>query len=226
MGVLARAQIIKATGAPFSVRGPTDVNKAAYAARMQLGPRLDELEVQHNIGSAPSGGLGSLLEARRVDTAADGRHLAGVVTGRLTGPELAPVATALWEGITELCENVEKHSGSFGFIAAQTYKGEARFAVADAGIGLKAKLSPQGATDDLTALHLALNGISSLDEADQGHGLRSTADLVGAMGGHLRIATGDRSLTASSSGREARDLPFTYVGTILQGVVPLPKASR
>jgi hypothetical protein len=226
VGLLARAEFVKSTGVALTVRAPSDRNKAAYAARMRLGTELDRLGVKNNIPTTQAARAAEdLLELKRVSTAADGRKLADVVTRRLVGEGLSDVRSALYEGITELCENVEQHAQSVGFIAAQTYAGRAHFAVADGGKGLVQRLSIRGATDPESALNLALDGVSTFSGPGHGCGLSSTAAVVSEMGGHLHVATGDRAMVAAADGRRLRTLPFAYTGTLLQVVIPLPKAT-
>ena len=142
-----------------------DPSSATYAARMGLGDVIDSYGGRHNLPpSMNARNRGdTLLEVRR---AADARHWAELVHERSFGTAGA-AAGPLFTGLAELGEDIILHSGTEGFVAAQTYQDARliRFPVADAGVGLRTTLAGRGATSDYHALHLALTGTSRLDGA-------------------------------------------------------------
>lgn len=187
-----------------------------YAARMRLGRILDSLGAVHDLPTvAERDQRGSLLEISMISDRGEARTLAALVGTKLraTAPGLAGVMHA---GVAEIGDNVCIHSGTVGFVAAQTMHraGELRFAVADAGVGLLATLRGRGADDDRSAIALALSGISEIPGPGHGTGLRTTLEAVRELAGELYVASGGAS---SESGSGAA----RWSGTLVEATVPL-----
>jgi hypothetical protein len=197
-GLAAAAHRLRRRG-PVRVHGPRESEKAHYAARMRVGRALDAVGVRHDLARVQERDRsGELLEVTLLRTADDARRLAALVHAKVA-PTDAQAAEALWEGLTELGENVQDHAAagardSSGFCAAQTMptNGDVLFAVADSGVGLLSTLLRRGARNDREAIVMALAGTSRLDDAGRGRGLRTTLDMVSGLGGHLYVGVGAR----------------------------------
>ena len=151
---------------PLRVLSPRGADPHHYAGRMHLGRVLDDLGVEHD---APTGVLehdrhADLLEVRPVGSEDDARALAALVATKVR-PDSAPASDVLYACVVEMALNVADHAGAVGYVAAQTLPqvGAIKFAVADAGRGLRATLSVRGAGSDHQAMRMALSGRSRLD---------------------------------------------------------------
>ncbi len=198
-----------------------DPSSATYAARMGLGDVIDSYGGRHNLPpSMNARNRGdTLLEVRR---AADARHWAELVHERSFGTAGA-AAGPLFTGLAELGEDIILHSGTEGFVAAQTYQDARliRFPVADAGVGLRTTLAGRGATSDYHALHLALTGTSRLDGAR----LRD-ADHLGTDPQHRGSMVLGSGCAVAMDETATRHLPNAFPGTIFEGCVPATPPSR
>jgi hypothetical protein len=106
--------------------------------------------------------------------------------------------------LAEICQNIVDHSGSEGFVAAQSYASARpgdrpmiRLAVADVGMGVRRSLAARyasrhpGTWDDRTAVRLAFRRwVSRFDEPGRGLGLKLVAEMVRGWGGRLLLRSG------------------------------------
>lgn len=222
VGVAARAHLAQSFGQPFRLVCPTSRDPGVYAARMHLNSILDDLDADHELPYVIDRSNSGLLEVSRVATPDDVRHLAALVHSKVRDVDRY-LAGALFESLCELGANVCEHSGTVGFVAAQTMPGlhQLRFAVADSGSGLQETLAFRGATSDRDAIGLALDGVSRFDAPDRGGGLRQTAALVNQLDGSVYVATGTESVREAGSSRSADSCPHPYAGTLIEAVIPL-----
>lgn len=202
-------------GRRFRLRGPADPDRASYAARMRLGHTLDRLGADHDLPRVSERDRrGELLEVSMLAGPADVRDLAALVHDKVRDADRI-AAAALYQSLCEIGGNVPEHSGTQGFMAAQTLRhaGQVRFAVADSGVGLLGTLRGRGAVDDEHALTLALSGVSSLPGPERGQGLSSTLHLVSELGGSVALASGQAAVVASGPGRHRLSAP-AFTGTL------------
>lgn len=221
VGVAAAAQLAHRQGSRLRLTGLTE-QQASYAARMHLGQLIEQFGGEHTLPSVRERDLhDSLLEVQPLSTEQDVRDLTALVHSRVSDHD-PDVANALHVALAEVGGNVCDHSRSVGFMAAQTIAehGVLRFAVADAGVGLLGTLADRGATDDRTALRMALSGTSSSDLPGHGTGLPRTVDIVSALGGEILLASGTAATRATGRGRRHHELPNRFTGTIFEGAVP------
>lgn len=221
VGVAALAHRAARAGRRLRVTG-LDGDQAGYAARMRLGQLIESFGGEHELPVVRElDRQDSLLEVTELRTSAGVRALAGLVHDRVAGAD-PEVARALWHGLAEIGDNVCEHARSLGFMAAQTIHehGVLRFAVADSGVGLLGTLADRGATDDRTALNLALSGASRLHKPGHGTGLPSTVAVVSDLDGEVLLASGHIATTATARGRRHLRLWAGFDGTIFEGSVP------
>ncbi|HJQ00442.1 MAG TPA: hypothetical protein VJ851_02475 [Jatrophihabitans sp.] len=221
VGVAAVAHLAAEQGARIRLTGLTD-DRAFYAARMRLGQLIEEFGGEHALPAVRGRDLhDSLLEVRPLRSRQDVRELTSLVYHRVAASD-TDVAHALHVALAEVGSNVCDHAQSIGFMAAQTIAehGVLRFAVADAGVGLLGTLATRGATDDQSALNMALSGTSRTCLPGHGTGLPRTVDIVSGLGGDILLASGDAATSATARGRRHRRLHTRFQGTIFEGAVP------
>jgi hypothetical protein len=197
-------------------------DQASYAARMRLGRIIDAYGGRHELPEVPEHDVqGSLLEIRPLREARDVEELSALVHTRVAATDLR-AAHALHIALGEVGSNVCQHARGLGFMAAQTIAehGVLRFAVADAGVGLRATLAGLGARDDRGALTLALTGRRRLHDPGHGYGLPSTVASITALDGELLLASGVAAMRIGRSAWRDRDLEVAFNGTIFEGSVP------
>ncbi len=221
VGVAASAQLAARQGSWLRLTG-LGTEQAGYAARMHLGQVLDRFGAEHELPVVRERDLrGRLLEVCELRTREDVRVLTELVFDRVAAED-TDVAHALHLALAEVGGNVCDHSQTIGFMAAQTIPelGMLRFAVADSGVGLLSTLARRGATDDRSALSMALSGTSRNTEPGHGTGLPTTVAIVSALGGQVLLASGTAATTATARGRLHLDLAGGFAGTIFEGSVP------
>ena len=139
-------------------------------------------------------------------------------------PDSAPASDVLFSCVAEMALTVADHAGAVGYVAAQTLPqaGAVKFAVADAGRGLRATLSVRGAGSDDEAVQMALSGWSRLDAPGRGTGLPTTLRELTALEGSMFLLSGEAAVTASGGGRVREPVEVSFPGTLVQGVLRLP----
>jgi hypothetical protein len=225
-GTAAIAELAATRGSRLRLSGLRG-SPAGYASRMHLGAIVERFGGSHDL---PVSGReldrrDSLLEVTELATAGDVRQLSALVYDRVAALDVE-IADALYTGLAEIGANVCDHSGTVGFMAAQTLpsQGLLRFAVADAGVGMLATLVDQGAEDDRTAINMALSGTSRKDGPGRGTGLPTAVSVVSRLGGEVLLASGSALATANARGRRHIDLRNQFIGTIFEGSVPVTQA--
>lgn len=224
VGVAALAHRASGVGAPLEVRAPTDREPASYAARMRLGRVLSEFGVAHDLPSSRERDQREhLIEVTLIDGDAAADRLAALVYRKLR-PLDVELARAMHGSVGEIGANAPEHSGTVGFMAAQTLprRNELLLAVGDAGVGIRATLANRGATDDESAIELATREhVSEFDEPDRGAGLPASIRLVTGQRGSLYIATGTSSIRHFGRTRRYLSSPHAYAGTLVEIRIPL-----
>lgn len=208
-------------GVSVRVAGPADPDTRSYVGRMRLGVVYDELGVDHDLPRAHERDRrADLLEVRPVRDESDAVRLARLVSRRAR-QEDADAGSTLFSCLVEMALNVAEHSGVTGYVAAQTLprQGWMRFAVADAGVGLRASLAGRGAVDDRTAVRLALAGTSRFAGPERGTGLPTTRRELVRSDGWLLLASGTVRLLASGDGERLHGQRPAFPGTIVQGAL-------
>ena len=226
VGAAAIAELAAARGSRLQLRG-LRANQAGYASRMHLGAIVERFGGCHDLPTSERelNRRDSLLEVTELVTGDDVRQLSGLVYDRLVGHD-ADIAHALHTALAEIGANVYEHSGTVGFMAAQTLASQRvlRFAVADAGTGLLGTLADQGAEDDRMAITMALSGTSRKRGPGPGHraadrgGRGEPAGRRGAAG--QRVGAGHRQRARAAHA----ELEQPFVGTMFEGWVPVTEA--
>lgn len=223
VGVAATAQLAAARGLRLRLSGLRG-NPAGYASRMRLGAIVEHFGGSHDLPASARelDRSDSLLEVTELATSSDVRQLSALVYDRVAGHD-AEIAHALHTALAEIGANVCEHSGTVGFMAAQTLpaQGVLRFAVADAGAGLLGTLLSQGADSDRMAITMALSGTSRKQGPGRGTGLPTAVTVVSRLGGEVLMASGSAVATANARGRRHAELASGFVGTMFEGWVPV-----
>lgn len=224
VGVAALAHRAAAGGRALELRAPSAAEPASYAARMRLGRVLSELGTQHDLPvSRERDQRENLIEVTVVDGDRAAARLAALVFRKLRPVDPA-LAQALHISVAEIGANAPEHSGTVGFMAAQTLprRNELLLAVGDAGVGIRATLAHRGADDDERAIELATRErVSEFDEADRGSGLPTAIRLITGQRGSLYIATGTASIRHFGTTRRYLAATRPYPGTLLEARIPL-----
>jgi len=221
VGVATHALLAQRAGSRLLLTGLPE-SQAYYAARMHLGRIVELFGGEHDLPEVNERDLHDrLLEIQPLRTPADVERLSELVYLRVAEHNEA-AARALHLAIGEVGSNVCQHARSIGFMAAQTIAehGVLRFAVADAGVGLRATLAPLGAHDDRQAVQLALAGERQLRNPGHGYGLPATVRIITELDGELLLASGLASARVTPSGSRERQLDVAFAGTIFEGSVP------
>ncbi|HEV2886090.1 MAG TPA: hypothetical protein VGX49_04205 [Jatrophihabitans sp.] len=226
VGAAAIAQLAAARGSRLRLSGLRG-NPAGYASRMHLGAIVEHFGGSHDLPASQRelDRSDTLLEVTELATGSDVRQLSGLVHDRVAGYD-ADIAHALYTALAEIGSNVCEHSGTVGFMAAQTLRSQRvlRFAVADAGVGLLGTLAGQGAEDDRMAITMALSGTSRNQGPGRGTGLPTAVSVVSRLGGAVLLASGSALATANARGRRHGELAQPFVGTMFEGWVPVTAA--
>ncbi len=224
VGVAALAHRAAGEGRTLELRAPLRPEPAGYAARMRLGRVLADLGVRHDLpDSREHDQREHLIEVTEIDGDQAAGRLAELVFRKLRAVDL-PLARALHGSVAEIGANAPEHSGTIGFMAAQTLprRNELLLAVGDAGVGIRTTLARRGADDDERAIELATRErVSQFDEAGRGSGLPTAIRLVTGRRGSLYIATGTASIRHFGSTRRYLAGARPYPGTIVEVRIPL-----
>ncbi len=116
------------------------------------------------------------------------------------------------------------HSGTIGYLAAQTLprRRELLIAIADAGVGMLATLMHRGVDSDEAAIALATREqVSRYDEPDRGRGLPSALHHIGRQSGSLYIASGSAAIRHFPTTRRYLHADGAFEGTIVEARIPL-----
>lgn len=216
-----RAQL---EGVAFRLRGPVGREPGHYAARMRLGRVLTELGAVHDLPAAREHDRQEdLIEVVALDSSGAVERLARMVYRKVL-PRGRELATALHRSVGEVGQNVMDHSGTVGYLAAQTLprRHELLIAIADAGVGMRATLARRGAGSDEAAIALATQErVSRYDEPDRGRGLPSALRLIGGQAGSLYIASGTAAIRHFPTTRRYLHAPAGFDGTIVEARIPI-----
>jgi hypothetical protein len=220
----AQAHRAHLDGVAFELRGPAQPEPAHYAARMRLGRVLSGLQAAHDLPTAREHDRQEdLIEVIPIDSAGAVDRLARMVYRKVL-PRGQDLATALHRSVGEIGENVMDHSGTIGYLAAQTLprRRELLIAIADAGVGMLATLTHRGVPTHEAAIALATQErVSRYDEPDRGRGLPSALRLIGREAGSLYIASGTAAIRHFPSTRRYLHAAEGYDGTIVEARIPL-----
>lgn len=224
VAIAAQAHRAQVEAVPFELRGPTGPEPAHYAARMRLGRVLSGLSAVHDLPTVTEHDRQEdLIEVIPIDSPAAVERLARLVYRKVLarGRELA---SALHRSVGEIGENVMDHSGTIGYLAAQTLprRRELVIAIADSGVGILATLAHRGVSSHEDAIALATqDSVSRYDGPDRGRGLPSTLRLVGREAGSLYIASGSAAIRHFPTTRRYLRAAAAYEGTIVEARIPL-----
>jgi hypothetical protein len=220
----AQAHRAHLEGAAFELRGPAQSEPAHYAARMRLGRVLSELQATHDLPTAREHDRQEdLIEVIPIDSSTAVDRLARLVHRKVL-PRGRDLATALHRSVGEVGENVMDHSGTIGYLAAQTLprRRELLIAIADAGVGMLSTLTHRGVASHEDAIALATQErVSRYDEPDRGRGLPSALRLIGRQSGSLYIASGTAAIRHFPTTRRYLCADDAYDGTIVEARIPL-----
>lgn len=221
VGIAAFVEGAAVRGERIVVSSPDNLNVANFLGRMRLGNVLASLGAEHDLPIVREHDVEhALFEVSSFVGARGAAALAGVVFGALEASD-AEAASALYDGLCEAGQNVAHHSGRRqGYLAAASTHGGRRlyFAVSDSGRGMLRTLARRGATDDASALRLALQkGTSGTRDPGRGVGLPDILDRVTELGGELHVLSGTASVTARGKARWYGRAERPFAGTVLQG---------
>jgi hypothetical protein len=221
VGLATHALLAQQAGSRLRLTGLPE-NQAYYAARMHLGRIIELFGGEHDLPEVNERDLhDSLLEIHPLRNPEDVERLTELVYHRVAVHN-ETAARALHLAIGEVGSNVCQHARSIGFMAAQTIAehGVLRFAVADAGVGLRATLASIGAADDRQAVELALSGERHRWDPGRGYGLPGTVRIITELDGELLLASGLAATRVSPGRSMERRLDVAFHGTIFEGAVP------
>jgi hypothetical protein len=224
VGAAARAHRAQVAGTPFELRGPAGEEPAHYLARMRLGRVLADLGARHDLPTVREHDRQEdLIEVIRLDSPSAVERLARMVYRKIL-PRGRELAAALHRSVAEIGENVMDHSGTIGYLAAQTLprRRELLIAIADSGVGMLATLAHRGVRTHEDAIALATReSVSRYDEPDRGRGLPSALRLIGRESGSLYIASGTAAIRHFPTTRRYLIADEGYDGTIVEARIPL-----
>lgn len=180
---------------PVAITAPGDSNVANYIARMRLGQHFDRLGIAHSLPDVRENQLGPrLVELHRFEGQAGLERVVNalVQTFLTEHRDVQPLYAAL----QEIAENVIQHSGSqHGYAALQRFENSRKveFAVADAGVGLRARLSESVPVSDARAAVMlaAQTHVTSTGQAGRGRGIGEVIAIAGRRRGDVVLVSGD-----------------------------------
>ena len=186
---------------------------------MRLGLVLSELGTQHDLPvSRERDQREHLIEVSVVDGDRAAARLAALVFRKLRPVDLE-LARALHGSVAEIGANAPEHSGTIGFMAAQTLprRNELLLAVGDAGVGIRATLAHRGAENDERAIELATRErVSRSTNRTAARACRPRSGSSPAQRGSLYLATGTASIRHFGSTRRYLAAASPYPGTIVR----------
>lgn len=223
----ALAHRSRTQGIDFELTGPNRPDAAHYVARMRLGRVLAELDAGHDLPEVREHDRQEdLIEVTGMDSPSAVERLARMVFRKLR-PRGVELAGALHRSVAEIGENVMDHSGTIGYLAAQTLprRRQLLIAIADAGVGMRATLAHRGAESDEHAIMLATQDrVSRYDEPDRGRGLPSALELIAREAGSLYIASGTAAIRHFPTTRRYLAAEDGFAGTIVEARIPVEMA--
>lgn len=240
VGLACLADRGRAAGRQVTFMAPSGYNVRNYLSRMHLGEVLDALGVTHDLGRVRENDLSTeLLELVKFSGRDSGDELGTLLYDKLEArSDVHPeVAESLQNSIAELSTNVRTHAQvDHGYAMAQTIPNRSliRFAIGDAGIGLKKSLEKNRdlpVDDDKNAIGLAVQAnVTSTGERGRGTGLAEVVGSTVGFGGKVMLASGGAAVLHERATPEGEDGPLAnvsytwrlsnaYNGTIVQGEI-------
>lgn len=150
----------------------------------------------------------ALIAPLRVADALDAFALFEVVSGALFFERMAKLgwgqadARALSSVVRELARNAMEHAGAPAWVAGwRTDTGELRLAVADSGMGMAGSLGMENERDAL--LQVLVQGRGRWNEPGRGQGLKRVGEMVGRLGGRMRVRSRTVALEGTPPWRDA-----------------------
>jgi hypothetical protein len=218
-----------------TIKGPEDWQIANYLARMKFDT------VTRNLNCGWTTDLDAvkardrsdvLVELRPFYDSAQVEELCSLVWHRLEPVATPQTLDAIYTGLGEIGDNVRQHSGArHGFVAAQVYDQghpweRVEFAIADAGVGIRAALARHSPRSDAHAIDLAVTAmVSGIDDPGRGQGLSTTKELTLGLRGRLDICTGTARKSFFSNGNAATATMASMRGTTVFVSVPCSPGS-
>ena len=152
--------------------------------------------------------------------------------GLLVTPEFGVskrIADDVWRVLSETLQNIPQHASldpnepETGFASLQLYSNRLDLAIGDAGIGIRCSLSQnilyRQCSDAQSHLEVLKRGATKTAKAGRGNGLQRTAGIIGALGGILRLQSGD-CVTEFSSGKYRQRACTVFHGTQILVRIP------
>lgn len=208
----------------------------AYLARQELfrvieswyviGGELRELEARQWAGNPRVAPI----------TTIEGEATVSQVVDRLRNLLVTPefsvarrIADNVWRVLSETLQNIPQHASSdpsepeTGFATLQLYKNRLDLAIGDVGIGIRRSLRQnpryRSCSDSQSQLAVLRSGATKTAKAGRGNGLQRTAEIVEALGGSLRLQSGD-CVTVSAKGSYSQLDCTVFPGTQLLMRIP------
>lgn len=198
---------------------PANTSVANYLSRTSLGRVLIETgyawplaEVFHSTGAQ------TVLELQKVLPGTGCDDLADMVVGWVGESFEGGAVGELEWGLLELGYNVEEHSRTTGFFAAQVFPATKtiEFAFGDWGIGIRQSLAEAGHhySDD-AAITAAVESRLSSKSSDGGFGLPQTMKAVVRLGGDFVVRSGAVRARWAPGTSGTASVPGLLSGTIV-----------
>lgn len=196
---------------------PEDVECSRYLSRMRLGAFLGDRGVDHGLVAVTERDVDNLCELRWFGSEDELEQAAAVIVEQYSRAG-SDVVQPLYDALFELGVNAVDHSGQKGgYVALQTFpnKADVAFAVADSGVGLRARI---GGARDSDAIRLAARKYeSSASGRGRGRGITGVIDLTNRRRGSVTFFTGDAQGDFTNGLWDPRvtSLESPYLGTLV-----------
>lgn len=215
---------------------PDSEDVTAYLARQELfriigdwydvGDGLRELQDRQWAGNPRVAPITTIESEGTVSQVVDRlRNL--LVTQEFSVPER--IADDVWRVLSETLQNIPQHASldpgdtETGFATLQLYKNRLDLAIGDAGIGIRCSLSQNPRyrqySDAQSQLAVLQQGATKTARAGRGNGLQRTAEIIRALGGFLRLQSGDCVTVSSKTNCRQFECPI-FPGTQLLVRIP------
>ncbi|MFV2073488.1 MAG: hypothetical protein ACC742_12655 [Thermoanaerobaculales bacterium] len=225
-----------------TLKGPPDLllpeseDVRAYLARQELFQIIDEwYEIDDGLRALQArqwAGNPRVAPITTIESEGAVSQVVDRLRNLLVTPEFGVarrIADDVWRVLSETLQNIPQHASldpsetETGFATLQLYRNRLDLAVGDAGIGIRRSLSEnpryRECSDTQSQLAVLQRGATKTARAGRGNGLQRTAEIIAALGGFLRLQSGD-CVTVSSKGNFRQFDCTVFPGTQLLVRIP------